>query len=238
MLNRRQRLVTASSYALVCLAAAPIVAASLGVEVVPRDSVLRGPGAYQLPEIAATRPVPARPQRPAPEAASETPNAFVTWTPVPAAPAPPSPVPGPPETPSAPVAAPVPAPPPPAPVPGQEQAPAPALPEPDPGPASEPAPDPEPVPVIETLPEPRVRPNPIYPTASWSAGREGVVHLHVWVSEIGAPEVVKVMGGSGDEALDQAAVAAVQRWAFKPGTRDGRAVGAAVPVEIRFRIRR
>lgn len=73
-----------------------------------------------------------------------------------------------------------------------------------------------------------------YPLESRRAFSEGVVTLRAFVDASGCVEQVQVLGATGDERLDAAAV----RWAldgatFTPGLRDG--VGLAMPTMFRVR---
>ncbi len=64
-------------------------------------------------------------------------------------------------------------------------------------------------------------PAPTYPSISRRMGEEGKVILRVLVNAKGLPEQVEVKQSSGFERLDKAAVQAVKRWKFTPGTRNG-----------------
>jgi protein TonB len=64
------------------------------------------------------------------------------------------------------------------------------------------------------------------------------VLLSVQVDATGAPERVEVQESSGFAVLDAAALAAVERWRFEPGTMDGVPVPTRVEVPIRFELER
>lgn len=78
---------------------------------------------------------------------------------------------------------------------------------------------------------------PLYPAESRKAGEQGTVLLSVLVAEDGRPAGVQIQKGSGYARLDEAAVAAVKRWRFKPAVAGGRKVAARVEVPVRFRLK-
>src|SRR5574344_2115090 len=64
-------------------------------------------------------------------------------------------------------------------------------------------------------------PRPAYPSISRRMGEEGKVMLRVYVNTQGLPEQIELQQSSGFERLDKAAMDAVRRWKFVPGTRNG-----------------
>ncbi|MBS7807736.1 energy transducer TonB [Variovorax sp. PCZ-1] len=64
-------------------------------------------------------------------------------------------------------------------------------------------------------------PRPPYPPVSKRLGEQGRVMLRVVVGADGSAQKVELHTSSGFDRLDAAAVAAVSRWRFKPGTRGG-----------------
>lgn len=74
-----------------------------------------------------------------------------------------------------------------------------------------------------------------YPIVARQAGLEGVVVIQVVVDEQGQPNRPQVMRSVHD-VLDEAAVAAVLKQRFKPGTQRGRAVKVQIAVPVRFRL--
>ena len=64
-------------------------------------------------------------------------------------------------------------------------------------------------------------PRPAYPSISRRMGEEGKVMLRVYVNAQGLPEQIELQQSSGFERLDKAAMDAVRRWKFVPGTRNG-----------------
>lgn len=80
-------------------------------------------------------------------------------------------------------------------------------------------------------------PPPQYPIQLLRRNVEGSVTLRVLVDAQGNPKRVEVLQGSGQSALDQAALRVVRsRWRFQPAMRDGRAVAVWGRVDIRFRL--
>ena len=65
-------------------------------------------------------------------------------------------------------------------------------------------------------------------------GEQGKVMLRVLVGTDGLPQQVELQTSSGYDRLDKAAIAAVQRWKFVPGTRNGvpEAMWNRVPVNF------
>jgi protein TonB len=92
-----------------------------------------------------------------------------------------------------------------------------------------------PEPVYEKL-KPVQIVQPEYPPRCRRMGIEGVVRVRVLVGETGRPLQVSVGKSSGDEALDQAAIAAVRQWRFEPARRGGEAVRAWAAVPIKFEL--
>jgi protein TonB len=79
-------------------------------------------------------------------------------------------------------------------------------------------------------------PKPEYPRIARSRGWEGKVLLKVQVSADGVSEQVSVQHSSGHDSLDEAAVAAVEKWRFIPAKRGGTPVASSVIVPIIFRL--
>ena len=80
-------------------------------------------------------------------------------------------------------------------------------------------------------------PPPSYPEPARRRKHEGVVLLRVGVSENGLVTEVQLTKSSGFKELDEAALNAVKRWTFKPGTVLGRPVASQVEVPIRFELK-
>lgn len=77
-------------------------------------------------------------------------------------------------------------------------------------------------------------PPPQYPLEAACNGNGGTSTLKVTVGTAGTPTEVTVLHGSGTPALDEAAVAAVKTWKFKPATRAGQPVPRTINVPVNF----
>lgn len=77
-------------------------------------------------------------------------------------------------------------------------------------------------------------PPPSYPRLSRRLGEQGTVVLHVLISADGRAEKAEVQASSGHPRLDEAALAAIQRWRFVPGQRNGVAQAMWFKVPLRF----
>lgn len=75
---------------------------------------------------------------------------------------------------------------------------------------------------------------PEYPALARKRSWEGRVLLAVEVAADGTARAVRVEAGSGHDLLDEAALRAVRRWRFQPGTRDGEPVAMQVLVPVHF----
>jgi protein TonB len=89
-----------------------------------------------------------------------------------------------------------------------------------------------------TLPELVKEVKPEYTQAAKDAGIQGSVILAVVVRDDGTVGEIEVTR-SLDKVygLDDAAVAAVKQWEFKPGTKDGKPVHVRVEIEMTFRLK-
>lgn len=83
-------------------------------------------------------------------------------------------------------------------------------------------------------PVPISQPNPDYPEAARRARIEGKVILQAIINEQGAVEGVKVL--RSNPLLDDAAMAAVRRWRYKPATLDGQPVKVYFTVVVTFKL--
>lgn len=75
---------------------------------------------------------------------------------------------------------------------------------------------------------------PEYPALARKRGWEGKVLLAVEVAADGTAQAARVQAGSGHDLLDEAALRAVRKWRFQPGTRDGEPVAMQVLVPVHF----
>lgn len=102
-----------------------------------------------------------------------------------------------------------------------------------------PPPPPPPPPVIIEAKEGAnylKNPRPPYPRLALREGWQGTVLLRVRVLPSGRPEAITIQRSSGRGVLDDAAIAAVQAWAFAPATQGGAPVAGWVNVPIEFRL--
>jgi len=76
---------------------------------------------------------------------------------------------------------------------------------------------------------------PQYSEEARQAGYQGTVLLYVQVDPSGKPVNMRVLHSLG-LGLDQKAIEAVQKWQFKPGTKDGVPVTVEAQVEVNFRL--
>jgi len=73
---------------------------------------------------------------------------------------------------------------------------------------------------------------PEYPRASKRLNESGTVMLRLYIDERGLPATVQISRSSGSSRLDDAALAAVKKWRFKPYTENGQPMAgwAVIPV--------
>ncbi|HLX08232.1 MAG TPA: energy transducer TonB [Thermoanaerobaculia bacterium] len=76
---------------------------------------------------------------------------------------------------------------------------------------------------------------PAYPEAAQRAGLQGLVVLKVEVDERGRVGAIEVLRGLGN-GFDEAAVAAVRRWRFRPATRNGKPIKVFHVIPFDFRL--
>ena len=76
---------------------------------------------------------------------------------------------------------------------------------------------------------------PEYSEEARKAKFQGTVVLYVVVDEKGQPRDLKVVRPLG-LGLDEQAIEAVQRWRFRPGQLNGKAVSVAATIEVNFRL--
>jgi periplasmic protein TonB len=86
-----------------------------------------------------------------------------------------------------------------------------------------------------SAPVPVYRPEPEYSEEARKAKWQGSVMLSLVVDANGVPQEIKVVRSLG-LGLDQKAIEAVQKWRFKPGVKDGKAVPVFANIEVNFRL--
>ncbi len=85
----------------------------------------------------------------------------------------------------------------------------------------------QPIPIHKVEPE--------YSEEARKAKFQGTVVLSIVIDESGKPTQFKVVRPLG-LGLDEKAIEAVQKWRFRPGMKDGRAVAVLATVEVNFRL--
>jgi protein TonB len=88
--------------------------------------------------------------------------------------------------------------------------------------------------IREAVPLPEVNRAPEYPVLARRRGWEGTVTLEVDVTREGRAGSVRVRAGSSHALLDEAALEAVRKWRFRPGTENGEARPMTVLVPVHF----
>jgi TonB family protein len=86
-----------------------------------------------------------------------------------------------------------------------------------------------------SAPVPIEKPEPRYPEEARKANLQGTVVLFIVVGADGIPRDIKVIRPLG-LGLSEEAVAAVQKWRFRPGKKEGIAVSVMATVEVNFRL--
>jgi len=86
-----------------------------------------------------------------------------------------------------------------------------------------------------TKPEVLKQVEPEYSEDARKAKYQGTVVLSLVVDEAGHAQQIKVTRSLG-LGLDQKAIEAVQKWLFKPGTKDGKPVAVYASIEVNFRL--
>ncbi|MCI5140977.1 MAG: energy transducer TonB [Candidatus Electrothrix sp. ATG1] len=83
----------------------------------------------------------------------------------------------------------------------------------------------------------KTNPPPEYPSLAKKREIEGVVILEARIDVHGKVADLRIFSGSGHKILDKAALKAVRRWRFSPGTVGGKAQAMWVKVPVRFALR-
>ena len=80
---------------------------------------------------------------------------------------------------------------------------------------------------------------PPYPEGARQAGIEGTVVLKIRISENGRADHISISRSSGNEGLDDAAVATIQQWRFVPAKdqESGQALPCYTTIPISFRLK-
>jgi TonB family protein len=86
-----------------------------------------------------------------------------------------------------------------------------------------------------TAPVPIYKPEPEYSEEARKAKFQGTVQLYVEIDITGRTTNMKVMHSLG-LGLDDKAMAAVAKWKFKPGTKNGKPVPVMALIDVVFRL--
>jgi periplasmic protein TonB len=89
---------------------------------------------------------------------------------------------------------------------------------------------------IDDTPQPLVQLRPLYPAHARMRHLEGSVTVEFVVSGEGKPGSISVLSSEPGTVFCSAAIRAVERWRFRPGTRDGKPVAVRVRQRIRFQL--
>ncbi len=89
---------------------------------------------------------------------------------------------------------------------------------------------------LDSPPRPLVRSRPIYPFRAREQELEGLVRLVFVVEADGAVSEVRVARADPEGVFDRAAIAAIRRWRFAPGTKGGQPVRSRVSLNLRFNL--
>ncbi len=92
------------------------------------------------------------------------------------------------------------------------------------------------IPVISEAMTKGRRIQPKYPKKALRMRQEGVVLLHVLISESGERQKIKLHKPSQYSLLNKAAIKAVKKWTFDPNVINGRAIQSWVEIPIEFKI--
>jgi protein TonB len=89
---------------------------------------------------------------------------------------------------------------------------------------------------VDKLPQilSRIRPN--YPVAAKQKSIEGVVVVKFMVTTDGLVEKVSVLKAKPEGYFEKAAVEAVEKWKFQPGTMEGEPVNTWMTAMVKFRL--
>lgn len=90
---------------------------------------------------------------------------------------------------------------------------------------------------LDEPPRPLARLNPVYPPRARMRRLEGEVVVEFVVDPDGSVRDIDVVDSRPGDTFTEAAVRAIRRWRFSPGTKDGANVPARVRQKVTFRLR-
>jgi protein TonB len=89
-------------------------------------------------------------------------------------------------------------------------------------------------PGVEAIP--LVTPSPVYPDVARRGNVQGVVIAEIKIDSQGKVESARTAEGSGSAILDNAALAAVKVWRYKPALQGGKPIPSVRRVRFVFRL--
>lgn len=91
---------------------------------------------------------------------------------------------------------------------------------------------------LDGPPQPTSKVPPTYPSSLLSKGVGGRVLVTVTIDATGKVVGTRIKQSSGQPELDKAAINAVNRWKFKPGTKGGKKVKSVAVVPFNFEVKK
>lgn len=91
---------------------------------------------------------------------------------------------------------------------------------------------------LDAPPQPTSKMQPTYPSSLLSKGVGGRVLVSCSIDTSGKVVGTSIKSSSGHPDLDKAAINAVNRWKFKPGTKGGKAVKSVAVVPFNFEVKK
>lgn len=91
---------------------------------------------------------------------------------------------------------------------------------------------------LDAPPQPTSKIQPAYPSSLLSKGIGGRVLISCTVDATGKVTGTTIKSSSGHPDLDKAAINAVNRWKFKPGTKSGKPVKSVAVVPFNFEVKK
>lgn len=89
---------------------------------------------------------------------------------------------------------------------------------------------------LDESPRPLARLKPVYPPQASMRKIEGLVVVEFVVAADGTPRDIVVISSQPGDVFTAAAIRAIQRWRFSPGTKAGNAVAARVRQKVEFKL--
>ncbi len=91
---------------------------------------------------------------------------------------------------------------------------------------------------MDSAPSPSSKTPPIYPASLLKNGVGGKVLVSCTIDATGKVVGTSIKSSSGHPDLDKAAINAVNRWKFKPGTKGGKKIKSVVVVPFNFEVKK